>query len=98
MILGGSSRSVMDFMVGVVSGLALGYVFGLLMAPDEGAASRARLQESAEAWREAPRQVVDEMQLRVHRAAEAGRQAAAETRAELESASGLRRSEDSSGL
>jgi gas vesicle protein len=84
-----ASRALAEFLSGVVAGLAIGYVMALLLAPDEGTESRTRLKEGTEALRETPRQIAEEVQARVQRAVEEGRQAAAEARSELERSAGL---------
>jgi gas vesicle protein len=74
------------FVGGAVVGLALGYVAAVLLAPDEGDDGRPKRLEGAEAFREVPRLLIDDMQARLQFAVEEGRQAAAAARAELETA------------
>jgi len=88
--MGRDTNPFVDFVSGLVAGLTIGYAASLLFAPQEGAESRARLAVGAEALRDAPRTVLDEVQARLHRAVEEGRQAAEDARAELEAAAGLR--------
>ena len=79
-----------DFVSGIVAGLSLGFVAALLLAPQEGDETRARLAEGADDALSKPKGVVDDLQTRVSRAIEEGRQAAADARAELEVSAGLR--------
>lgn len=85
-------RSTGDFVSGVVAGLTLGYAVALLLAPSEGRQARTRLREGAagafkegaDAIRQAPLGILDEVQARIQFAMEEGRRAAAAARAELE--------------
>ena len=95
--MGRAARASGEFLTGVLAGVVLGYVAALLLAPYEGLESRARLQGSATALRDRPRHLADEVQARVQRAVEQGRQAAAQTRAELERAAGMSPSDLASG-
>jgi gas vesicle protein len=61
------SRRVEYFAIGTVTGLALGIVAGLLIAPESGARTRHRLAEEARRVAEAARIVAD----RAERTAEA---------------------------
>ena len=79
-------RGLIQFMGGLMVGVAVGYVMAVVLAPGEDADPRQRLQESAQALRSAPRQV----QTRIQTAVEEGQRAAAQTRAEMESAAGVR--------
>lgn len=87
--MGRATRGFMEFVSGLLAGVALGYAAALLLAPAEGKESRTRLQDGADALRERPRQVADDVQARVMRAVEQGRQAASEARSELERTAGL---------
>ena len=84
-------RNLADFTGGIVAGLTVGFGVALLLAPREGEETRALLSEGADEARHKPREVVDDLQSRVNRAIEEGRQAAADARAELEESAGLRR-------
>jgi gas vesicle protein len=86
---------VVDFAGGVVAGFAFGMVAALLLAPREGDATRARISTSAEDALNKPLEVVDDLQARVNRAIEEGRQAAAQARAEMEATAGIGRSRKS---
>lgn len=88
-----SLRSLTDLVSGVVAGLTVGFVTALLLAPDEGDETRAKLGEGAEGALRKPRELADDIQTRVNRAIEEGRQAAAEARAEMEASAGLRHDE-----
>jgi gas vesicle protein len=83
--------NIVDFTGGVVAGFAFGVVAALLLAPSEGEEMRARISSSAEDALQKPRDVVDDLQTRVSRAIEEGRQAAAEARAEMEQSAGIGR-------
>lgn len=87
--MGRAVRGFAEFLGGLVVGIAVGYAAAVLLAPYEGAESRARLYDGAGEFADRPRQMADNMQARFKRAVEQGRIAAAETRAELEKASGL---------
>ncbi len=87
--MGRAMRGFVEFVGGLVIGIAVGYAAAVLLAPHEGAESRAWLSDEAGAFADRPRQVADNMQARFQRAVEQGRIAAAETRAQLERASGL---------
>jgi gas vesicle protein len=83
-------QAIVGFSAGVVAGLAVGYVAAVLLAPDEGAATRLKLQGGANALLAKPRGAADQLQARLQQAMDEGRHAAAETRAALEASSGLR--------
>lgn len=87
--------SMAGFAGGVLAGLVLGYVVAVLLAPEEGVETRARLQEGADALLTAPRDLADHAQARLQHALDEGRQAAADARAALEASSGLRYDGDS---
>ncbi len=89
--MGSFMRSIADFGGGLVAGFAFGVVAGLLVAPREGEETRALLADTADDALHKPREVVDDLQSRVNRAIAEGRQAAADARAEMESAAGLGR-------
>lgn len=80
-----ATRWLGDFVGGVTLGLAVGYVVAVLLTQREGEDTRAKLLEGAEALREAPRALVDDVQARFQFAIEEGRTAAAAARAELAS-------------
>jgi gas vesicle protein len=86
-------RALTEFAVGVLAGIAAGYATALLLAPSEGDEARQRVRQSAEAMKEAPGQVAEEVQVRVQRAVDQGRKAAEDARAELESAAGFKSGE-----
>jgi gas vesicle protein len=83
-------RSLTDLASGLVAGLTVGFVAALLLAPEEGDETRARLAGGAGGALRKPRDIAEDLQARVNRAIEEGRQAAAEARAEMEAAAGLR--------
>jgi len=85
-----SVRSFTDLMSGIVAGLTVGFVTALLLAPEEGDETRAKLGGGADEALRKPREIADDIQSRVNRAIEEGRQAAAEARAEMEASAGLR--------
>lgn len=87
--MGRAVRGFAEFAGGLLVGMAVGYAAAVLLAPYEGAESRARLYDGASSFSERPRQMAGNMQARFQHAVEQGRIAAAETRAELEKASGL---------
>ena len=87
--MGRATRGFMEFVSGLLAGVVLGYAAALLLAPAEGKEARTRLHDGADALRERPRQVADDVQARVLRAVEQGRQAASEARSELERSAGL---------
>jgi len=84
-------RGLIEFMSGMMVGIAMGYAAALLLAPAEGDENRARVREGAEAIRETPHQVAEQVQSRVQQAVEQGRRVASEARTELESVAGLDR-------
>lgn len=84
-------RDISDFGGGLLAGFAFGVVAGLLVAPREGEETRAILADTADDALHKPREVVDDLQSRVNRAIAEGRQAAADARAEMESAAGIGR-------
>lgn len=77
-------RSLVEFVAGFAFGAAIGYFAAVLLAPNEGAASRDLLLEESDVLRRKPREKVDLLQARIQFAVEEGRRAAAEARAELE--------------
>lgn len=87
----GLLRSASDFGGGLVAGFAFGFVAALLVAPHDGEETRALLADTADEAMHRPREVVDDLQSRVNRAIAEGRQAAADARAEMETAAGIGR-------
>lgn len=79
-------RGLFQFMGGLLVGMAVGYVAAVILLPGEDSDPRQRLQGSAAALRAAPRQV----QSRLQTAVEEGQRAAAQTRADMEAAAGVR--------
>jgi gas vesicle protein len=82
-------RTIADLASGVVAGLTVGFVTALLLAPEEGDETRSKLTAGAEGALKKPRELADDIQVRVNRAIEEGRQAAAEARADMEASAGL---------
>jgi gas vesicle protein len=89
--MGRAFWTVVDFAGGIVAGFAFGAIAALLLAPREGVETRAKLSTSAEEALQKPREVVDDLQSRVTRAIEEGKQAAADARAEMEATAGIGR-------
>jgi gas vesicle protein len=85
-------KALGDFTSGVIAGLTVGIVTALLLAPREGEETRNLLADGTEGALNRPRELADDIQARILRAIEEGRQAAAEARAELEASAGIRRS------
>ena len=85
-------RGIADLASGIVAGLTVGFVTALLLAPQEGDETRSQLEDGVDTAIQKPKHMADDLQARVHRAIEEGRQAAAEARAEMEAQAGLRRS------
>ncbi len=69
---------------GLLTGVGLGYLIGWLIVHFKDARSPEDLQARAQALADKPREVKGQIQARIQLAVEEGRQAAAETRAELE--------------
>jgi gas vesicle protein len=82
-------RTLTDLGSGIVAGLTVGLVTALLLAPEDGEETRAKLTGGAEGALRKPRELAEDLQARVNRAIEEGKQAAAEARAELEASAGL---------
>ena len=93
--MGRAFWGIVDFAGGIVAGFAFGAVAALLLAPREGADTRAKLSTAAEEALQKPRDVVDDLQTRVTRAIEEGKQAAADARAEMEATAGIGRTRKS---
>ena len=88
--MGKAVDALAEFLGGMLAGIAVGYAGALLLAPREGAATRARVRDTALTLKAAPAQVAGEVQGRVQSAVEEGRRAAAGSRRELESVAGFR--------
>lgn len=69
---------------GLLTGVGVGYLLGLVADHFKDARSPEDFQMRAQALAGKPREVADQLQARIEQAVEEGRQAAAETRAELE--------------
>lgn len=91
-------RDLADFGGGMIAGVTVGFVAALLLAPHEGEETRALIREGAGDAMQKPGDVVDDLQSRVNRAIEEGRQAAAEARAEMEGSAGIGRARRTDAL
>lgn len=69
---------------GFMTGAGVGYLLGLAANHFKDARTPEDFQMRAQALADKPREVADQLQARIEQAVEEGRQAAAQTRAELE--------------
>lgn len=84
---------LLAFFVGVATGVLIGYGLGVMLAPQEGAESRALLRAQTRQLGEQQRELADKVRSRVEVAVEEGKRAAAEKRGELEAKAGVDESE-----